>query len=107
MFTTSTIANFIAIAAFLAYGLQFFAHYHRRGARARNITDLFAGLGMLAFVAALLVTPANAQVLLRLSTTKAATVLLVVSSGFLIAAIVSFGVLTYWAGQDSAKKPDD
>ena len=106
MVKISTIANFVAIAALLAYGLQFFAHYHRQGARARNITDLFAGLGMLAFVAALLVTPSNAQVLLLLSTTKAATVLLGVSSGFLIAAIVSFGVLTYWSGQSSRSRDD-
>jgi hypothetical protein len=91
----SIVANFLLIAGLVLYGLTLFAEYHARGRWAKNITALLAGLGMVVLAFALLITPRNAQVILRIAETGASTVLLWISSGLLLAAIAAFGVITY------------
>src|SRR5512146_2577703 len=91
----SVLANFLLISGLVFYGFTLFAEYHARGRWAKNITGLLAGLGMLALAFALLITPANAAVIIRIAQTGAATVFLWISSGLLLAAIGAFGVITY------------
>jgi hypothetical protein len=88
-------ANFLVIAGLVLYGFTLFAEYHARGRWAKNITGLLAGLGMLALAFALLITPRNAEVIMRIAQTGASSVFLWVSSGLLLAAIGAFGIITY------------
>jgi hypothetical protein len=94
-FTVSIVANYLVIAGLVMYGFFLLAEYHARGRWAKNVTALLAGLGMLVLASALLLTPANAAVLLRISQTGASTVLVWVSTSLLLAAMVAFGVITY------------
>ena len=94
-YAVSVAANFAAIALLIAYGLKLFAEYHARGRWAKNATSLLAGVGMLMLALALLITPENAEIIARIAATGAARVLLVFSSGLLLAAIAAFGVITY------------
>ena len=87
--------NFFAIAALVVYGMRLFAEYHARGRWAKNVTSLLAGLGMFLLAFALLLTPQNASALARIAETKAPVVFLSISSGFLLAAIAAFGIITY------------
>jgi hypothetical protein len=87
--------NFFAIAALVVYGMRLFAEYHARGRWAKNVTSLLAGLGMFLLAFALLLTPQNANALARIAETKAPVVFLSISSGFLLAAIAAFGIITY------------
>ena len=89
------IVNFLLIGALTAYGLRLFADYHARGRWAKNVTNLLAGVGLLALAAALLLTPTNAAVLIAISHTKIARVLLWASNTLLLAAIAAFGLITY------------
>jgi len=89
------VANFFAIAALVVYGMRLFAEYHARGRWAKNVTSLLAGLGMFLLAFALLLTPQNANALARIAETKAPVVFLGISSGFLLAAIAAFGIITY------------
>ncbi len=89
------VANFLLIAGLVLYGLTLFAEYHARGRWAKNITTLLAGLGMVALAFALLITPRNAEVILRIAETGASSVFLWISSGLLLAAIAAFGIITY------------
>ena len=91
----AVIANFLFLAALVHFGFRLFAEYHARGRWAKNVTSLLAGLGLLALAVALLLTPQNAGVLARIAETKASIFFLVVSSGFLLAAIAAFGIITY------------
>ncbi len=98
MFTglsVSVIANFLIIAGLVLYGFTLFAEYHARGRWAKNITGLLAGLGMVALAFALLITPSNAEVILRVARTGASSVFLWVSTGLLLAAVAAFGIITY------------
>lgn len=88
-------ANFLLLAGLVVYGLTLFADYSARGRWAKNSTSLMAALGMLTLAAALAITPANAMLLLRLSHTDAAKVLLGLSSFLLLMAIGIFGLITY------------
>ncbi len=91
----AVVANFLLIAGLLLYGFTLFAEYHAKGRWAKNITGLLGGLGMLALAFALLITPGNAQVILRIAATGASAVFLWISSGLLLAAIAAFGIITY------------
>jgi len=88
-------ANFFVIAGLIIYGYGLFAEYHERGKWAKNITGLLAGLGMLMLALALLLTPDNVAVIAMMSQTGAATALVWISSGLLLAAIAAFGFITY------------
>ena len=88
-------ANFFVIAGLIVYGYGLFAEYHERGKWAKNITGLLAGLGMLMLALALLLTPDNVAVIAMMSQTRAATALVWISSGLLLAAITAFGIITY------------
>ncbi len=89
-------ASFVLIAAILFYGFTLFAEYYAKGRWAKNVTGLLAGLGMTSLAVALLLAPRNADELARIAhTTAAATWLLGISSGLLLAAIAAFGIITY------------
>ncbi len=91
----AVVANFLLIAGLVFYGFTLFAEYHARGRWAKNITGLLAGMGMLALAFALLITPGNAAVIIRIAQTGASSVFLWISSGLLLAAIGAFGIITY------------
>ncbi len=88
-------ANFFVIAGLIVYGYGLFAEYHERGKWAKNITGMLAGLGMLILALALLLTPANARIIQHVAETNASKALVWISSGFLLAAIAAFGIITY------------
>ncbi len=90
-----TIANFVVITGLLLYGFTLFAEYYATGRWAKNVTGLLAGSGMLALAGALLLTPRNAVVILRLAETGVASVIIWFSTGLLLAAIAAFGVIAY------------
>jgi hypothetical protein len=94
-YVISVVANFFAIGALIFYGLRLFAEYHAHGRWAKNVTSLLAGLGMIVLAAALIITPRNAEVMVRIASTKASVVFLGISSGLLLAAIAAFGIITY------------
>jgi hypothetical protein len=94
-FAVTAGANFFVIAGLIVYGYGLFAEYHERGKWAKNITGLLAGLGMLMLAFALLLTPDNVAVIAMMSQTRAATALVWISSGLLLAAITAFGIITY------------
>jgi uncharacterized membrane protein YidH (DUF202 family) len=92
----SILANFLLIAGLVFFGFSFFAQYHATGKRAKNITSLLAGMGMLTLAFALILTPQNAEVIAGIAQTHASNVFLGLSSGLLLAAIAAFGIITYW-----------
>lgn len=94
-FVISAFSNLLIIGLLIAYGLMLFADYHSRGRWAKNVTGLLAGLGMLALALSLLITPSNAQLIARIAETSAPRVFLGLSSFLLLAAIASFGVISY------------
>ena len=89
------LANSLLIVALITYGFRLFAEYHAQGRWAKNITGLLAGAGLMTLALALLLTPANAEVLARIGETKAASILLWLSSILLLGAIAAFGIITY------------
>jgi len=91
----SLAGNFLLIGGLVLYGFTLFAEYHATGKWAKNITGLLAGLGMLTLAFALVITPGNAEVIIRVAHTKASTVFLCISSVLLLAAIGAFGLITY------------
>ncbi len=93
--TFSVVANFLLIGGLVGYGLRLFAEYHGRGRWAKNVTGLLAGLGMMALALALVLTPSNAMVILRIAQTAVWRVLLWASTALLLAAIAAFGIITY------------
>jgi hypothetical protein len=90
------IANFLLIGGLVFGGFTLFAQYHATGRWAKNITNLFSGLGMLTLAFALTLKPRNVQVLERIAATKAPSFFFGVSSFLLLAAIAAFGLITYW-----------
>jgi len=93
--TARTAANFVIIAFLVIYGFGLFAEYHARGRWSKNVTALLAGIGMLVLAFALVLTPANAAVIERIAMTSASDVLLGISSGLLLAAILAYGIIAY------------
>ena len=91
----ATVANFIVIAGLISYGFRLFAEYHASGRWAKNATGLLAGIGMLALAAAMLLTPRNALVFLRVAQTGVSHLFLFLSSTLLLAAIAAFGIINY------------
>ena len=94
-FVITVLANIGLIVLLVVYGLKLFADYHSRGRWAKNVTSLFAGLGMIVLAFALLITPQNADLLLTIAASGVAKVFLGISSGLLLSAIAAFGVITY------------
>ena len=92
----AVISNFLLIGGLTFGGFTLFAQYHATGRWAKNITNLFSGLGMLTLAFALTLKPRNVQVLERIAATKAPSFFFGVSSFLLLAAIAAFGVITYW-----------
>jgi hypothetical protein len=91
----SVVANYLVVAGLVVYGFMLFAEYHARGRWAKNVTGLLAGMGMLVLALALLLTPQNAEVLMRIAQTDASKVLTGFSTALLLAAIAAFGIITY------------
>ena len=91
----SVVLNFLLIGGLVMYGFRLFAEYHARGRWAKNATGLLAGIGMLGLALALVLTPQNARVTLRIAQTAASKILVGISSVLLLAAIAAFGVITY------------
>jgi hypothetical protein len=91
----SLAGNLLLIGGLVLYGFTLFAEYHATGKWAKNITGLLAGLGMLTLAFALVITPGNAEIILRIAQTKASIVFLCISSALLLAAITAFGLITY------------
>ena len=91
----SLVGNFLFIVGLVIYGFTLFAAYHASGKWAKNITELLGGLGMLTLAFALVITPANVQFLMRLAETKVSIVCLWISSFLLLAAMASYGIITY------------
>jgi hypothetical protein len=91
----SLAGNILFIGALVRYGFALFAEYHAKGRWAKNITGLLAGLGMLTLAFALVLTPANAEVIVRIARTGASRIFLGISSILLLAAIAAFGLITY------------
>jgi len=91
----SVVANFLLIGGLVLYGFRLFAEYHARGRWAKNATGLLGGIGMLALALALVLTPRNAAVILRIAQTAASKVLIGLSTALLLAAITAFGIITY------------
>lgn len=89
------IGNFLLVVGLVIYGFTLFAGYHATGKWAKNITELLGGLGMLTLAVALVITPANVGFLMRLAETKASLVCLWISSFLLLAAMASYGIITY------------
>ncbi len=87
--------NLLLIAGLVWYGFTLFAEYHATGKWAKNITGLLGGVGMLVLAFALALTPANAQVIMRISQTRISYVFLWLSSLLLLAAIAAYGIITY------------
>lgn len=91
----ATVANFAVIAGLISYGYTLFAEYHATGRWAKNVTGLLAGTGMMALATAMLLTPRNAQIFVRLAETGISRVFLFISSALLLAAIAAFGIINY------------
>jgi len=91
----SIAGNFLFIGALVVYGFSLFAEYHATGKWAKNVTGLLAGLGMLTLAFALLLTPANAEIILMVARRGASRIFLGASSALLVAAIAAFGLITY------------
>src|SRR5258708_21101770 len=91
----TVLANFVVIAGLISLGFSFFADYHAAGRWAKNVTSLLAGIGMLALAASMLLTPANAAVIVRVAPTGASRAFLVVTHARLLAAIDPFGIIHY------------
>jgi hypothetical protein len=91
----SVAGNFLLIVGLVLYGFTLFAGYHASGKWAKNITELLGGLGMLTLAFALVITPANAEIIMQLAATKASVVFLGVSSFLLLAAMAAYGIITY------------
>lgn len=93
--SAAILGNFLVLGGLVLYGFTLFAEYHARGKWAKNITGLLAGLGMMSLAFALMITPANVQVIERIAATGASKVFLGASSALLLAAIAAFGIITY------------
>jgi hypothetical protein len=91
----AVVGNFLLIAALVWYGFTLFAEYHASGKWAKNITGLLGGIGMLTLAFALVITPANAEIIAKVAATKASTFFLVLSSLLLLAAMAAYGIITY------------
>ncbi len=91
----SLVGNFLFIVGLVIYGFTLFAGYHATGKWAKNITELLGGLGLLTLAFALAITPANVQFLMRLAETKVSIICLWISSFLLLAAMASYGIITY------------
>jgi hypothetical protein len=91
----SIAANFVIIAGLVLYGFTLLAEYHARGRWAKNVTGLLAGVGMMLLALALVLTPSNAGVIMRIAETGISTVFVWLSTALLLAAIAAFGIITY------------
>ncbi len=91
----SLIGNLVIISALVWYGFTLFADYHATGKWAKNITGLLAGIGMLTLAFALVITPANANLIRRVAESGASILFVWISSILLLAAMAAYGIITY------------
>jgi len=89
------VANFLVIGGLIWYGFALFAGYQASGRWAKNVTGLLSGVGMLVLALALLLTPQNAEVIVRIAHTRISMILVGMSTGLLLAAVAAFGIITY------------
>ena len=90
----SAISNLIVIFGLVVYGVRLFLDYFRER-RARNMPALLGGMGLLFLAFALVFTPANAAAILYVAQAAVWRVLLAISTVFLLAAVIAFGLITY------------
>ena len=91
----AVIVNFALIGSLTVFGFRLFADYHAKGRWAKNVTSLLAGVGLMMLAAALLLTPQNTAIIVKISHTKIARFLLWGSNTLLFAAIAAFGLITF------------
>jgi hypothetical protein len=91
-----SVATILVIVGLVLYAFGLFAEYHSRGRWAKNITTLVASMGMMILAIALLLTPSAARIMLQVAQSGISEVLIWISTGLLLAAIASFGAITFW-----------
>jgi hypothetical protein len=89
------ISNLALILALVLYGVQLFKDCFLERRWARSVTALLGGTGLLFLAFALIFTPTNAAATIYVAQAAIWRVLLAFSTTFLLAAIISFGVITY------------
>jgi hypothetical protein len=91
----AAVSNLVLILGLVVYGLQLFVDYFLERRWARNMTVLLGGIGLLFLAFALVFTPTNAAAIIYVARAAVWRVLLAISTTFLLAAIVAFGIITY------------
>jgi hypothetical protein len=91
----SAIGNLIVIFGLVIYGVRLFLDYFRERRWARNMAALLGGMGLLFLAFALVFTPTNAAAIFYVAQAAVWRILLAVSTVFLLAAIIAFGLITY------------
>lgn len=94
-YAAAVIANYLIMGGLTVYGFWLLADYFAAGKWAKNITGLLAALGMFTLAFSLLLTPINADVIVRIAQTGASEVFRWVSTALLLSAIAAFGLITY------------
>lgn len=94
-YAAAVVANYLIMGGLTVYGFWLLADYFAAGKWAKNITALLAAMGMFTLVFSLLLTPINADVIVRIAQTGASEVFRWVSTALLLSAIAAFGLITY------------
>lgn len=89
------ISNLALILALVLYGVQLCKDYFLERRWARSVTGLLGGTGLLFLAFALIFTPTNAAEIIYVAQAAVWRVLLAISTAFLLAAIISFVVISY------------
>ena len=90
------ISNLIVILGLIVYGVRLFMEYFLERRWARNMAALLGGTGLLFLAFALVFTPTNAAAIIYVAQAAVWRVLLAISTAFLLAAIIAFGLITYF-----------
>ncbi len=94
-YAAAVVANYLVMGGLTFYGFLLFADYFASGKWSKNVTGLLAGLGMFTLAFSLLLTPINADVIVRIAQTGASDLFRWVSTALLLSAIAAFGLITY------------
>jgi hypothetical protein len=89
------ISNLTLILGLVLYGVQLCKQYFVERRWARSVTALLGGTGLLFLAFALIFTPTNAAETIYIAQAAVWRVLLAISTAFLLAAIISFVVISY------------
>jgi hypothetical protein len=89
------ISNLIVILGLVVYGVRLFMDYFLERRWAKNMAALLGGIGLLFLAFALVFTPTNATAIFYIAQAAVWRVLLAISTVFLLAAIIAFGLITY------------